>query len=283
MPAWQIVAFAVGALVLVILGVAVGRLVPLFGGSPEPTPTATRASTPTAVAPTPAAGASPTAGSAGSAPGLTASPTVAAAGSPAAGPKPTLAPGVLLADSFDNAEVGQLPRVSARPNDYIFAYERGEYVINKINAALPAAPIVFLPGTYDNTVIAVDVRIVGDAASRYAFVVCRDQSSGGQAKQYRASIVPEGRRVILSRWDDGTQKVLSESRDDEAINTGGAVNRLELRCAGPKVSAAVNGKTLVSADDMTLNRGEHGVGAGTFAGVDGTLEARFDNLSVSAP
>src|SRR5262249_37887214 len=213
-----------------------------------------------AASPAPAPGqASPVA--AGNSTSLAASPTIP--------PKPTNAPGVLLADTFENAEIGQLPRVSARPTDYVFAYDRGEYVITKINAALPAAPIVFLPGTYDNTVLAIDVRIMGDVTSRYAFVVCRDQSSGGQAKQYRASIVPDGRRLILSRWDDGTQRVLSEVRDDPAINPGNASNRLELRCAGAKISAVVNGKTLASADDMTLNRGDQGLGAGTFAGVDG--------------
>jgi hypothetical protein len=203
--------------------------------------------------------------------------------SPPAPAKPTNPPGVFLSDSFENAEIGQLPRVSARPDDYTFAYDDGEYVIRKINEKLPAAPIVFLPGSYDNTVIGVDVRIVGDAGSRYAFVVCRDQSSGGQAKQYRASIVPEGRRLILSRWDEGSQRVLAETRDDGAINPGNATNRLELTCSNAKISAAVNGKTLVSADDMTLSRGDQGIGAGTFAGVDGTLEAHFDNLEIRAP
>jgi hypothetical protein len=190
---------------------------------------------------------------------------------------------VLLSDTFENAEIGQLPRVSPRPNDYTFAYDGGEYVIQKINEKLPAAPIVFLPGSYDNSVIAVDIRIVGDVASRYAFVVCRDQSSGGQARQYRASIVPEGRRLIVSRWDDGNQRVLAESRDDPAINPGNGTNRLELRCANARISAAVNGKILASADDMTLNRGDQGLGAGTFAGVDGTLEAHYDNLQIRQP
>ena len=62
-----------------------------------------------------------------------------------------------------------------RPNDYVFSYDRGEYVINKINAALQAAPMVVLNGPYDNTVIAIDVRLMGDVASRYAFLVCRNQ------------------------------------------------------------------------------------------------------------
>ena len=43
-------------------------------------------------------------------------------------------PGVLLADNFERARrYGQLPRTSSRPNDYAFNYDRGEYVITKIN------------------------------------------------------------------------------------------------------------------------------------------------------
>lgn len=276
----NIVVWAVVALVLVLVGLTVWRWVPFAGSAPTPTPTMAPAAASPTVASAPA---TPAPGAQASPVGLGSTGPGGASASPVVSPKPTNAPGVLLSDTFENAEIGQLPRVSARPNDYVFAYDRGEYVINKINAALPAAPIVFLPGSYENTVIAVDVRIVGDAASRYAFVVCRDQSSGGQAKQYRASIVPEGRRLILSRWDDGSQRVLSEVRDDAAINPGNAVNRLELSCAGAKISAAVNGKTLVSADDTTLNRGDQGLGAGTFAGVDGTLEARYDNLEIKSP
>ena len=190
---------------------------------------------------------------------------------------------MLLADTFDRPDIGQLPRTSPRPNDYTFTYDAGEYVITKINAALAAAPIVFAPGSFSNSVVAVDVRIMGNVASRYAFVVCRDQSTGGQTKQYRASLVPEGRRVILSRWDSGTQRVLSEARDEPAVRTGNTANRLELRCAGVRIAAVVNGKVVATADDMTLDKGEHGLGAGTFAGVEGTLEARFDNLEVRQP
>lgn len=306
LPAWQIVGLGIGALVLVVIGMALGLMVPLRGASTPPPasgqvdPTVVAATTPTSAS---TAAASPAVAATLQTGGPAPSPSPAVAVKPASPPtvalKPTAPPpsppsssgqavppnppGVLLADNFERAETGQLPRTSARPNDYVFSYDGGEYVINKINAALPAAPIVFLPGSYENTIIAVDVRIMGDAASRYAFVVCRDQSSGGQAKQYRASVVPEGRRLILSRWDEGNQRVLAEARDEAAINTGNAKNRLELRCAGAKISAAVNGQVIATADDMTLSRGDHGVGAGTFAGVEGTLEARFDTLEVRAP
>jgi len=180
-------------------------------------------------------------------------------------------------------DFGQLPRQSARPGDFTFAYDRGEYVITKVNATLNVAPFVLAPGVRDNSVIEVDVRLMGDVTSRYAFVVCRDQSSTTGSKQYRASIVPAERRLILSRWDDGSQRVLMEARDEPTIQSGNASNRLALRCAGTRIEASVNGKVVAGADDMTLNRGGHGLGIGTFAGVEGTLEGRFDNLVVRNP
>jgi hypothetical protein len=198
-------------------------------------------------------------------------------------PKPTNAPGVLLAESFDRAETGQLPRQSSRPNDYVFNYDGGEYVISKINAAMQAAPMVILNGPYDNTVIAVDVRLMGDVRSRYAFLACRHQTSAAMSKHYRASVVPGTRELILSRWDDGQERVLASVVNEPAINPGNAKNRLELRCAGTRISASVNGKVLASKDDMTLSRGDHGVGAGSFTGVEGTLEARYDNLEIRVP
>ena len=309
MPVWQIAALGAGAVVLVIVGVVLGRIVPLPGSS-TPTPTSVAAGTPTLAATgTPGAigqGASPVptpgGGSpvvSGGSPVAVGSPQIAAPSpspspavavkptspppSPTAAPKPTNAPGVILADNFDRPEFGQLLRTSPRPNDYTFSYDGGEYVINKTNPTLPSAPIVFLPGSYDNTIIAVDIRLMGDVTSRYAFVVCRDQSTGGQARQYRASMVPDERRLILSRWDDGNQRVLATVSDEPAINPGNARNRLELRCAGARIAASVNGKVVASADDMTLNRGDQGIGAGTFSGVVGTLEARFDNLEVRQP
>lgn len=66
-----------------------------------------------------------------------------------------------------------------------------------------------------------------------------------------------------------TQRVLSEARDDPAIRTGNEANRLELRCAGLRIEASVNGKVVASADDTTLDRGEHGIVAGMFSGVEG--------------
>ena len=299
MPAWQIVGLGVGALVLVIVGVAVGRMGPLPGRS-TPTPTAGAGATPTQAAtvgpPTStqaaaakvnspvAAGTSQAASAPSPKPVVAVKPTAppkptSPPPSPTVPPKPTNAPGVLVADDFERAEIGQLPRTSSRPNDYVFSYDRGEYVINKINAALQIAPMVILNGPYDNTVIAIDVRLMGDVSSRYGFVVCRNQPAA-QSKHYRASIAPDGRRLILSRWDDGQERTLATVRDEPAINPGNARNRLELRCAGAKISASVNGKVLASVDDMTLSRGDHGVGAGAFSGTQGTIEARYDNLEI---
>jgi hypothetical protein len=304
MPAWQLVSLGVGALVLVVVGVALGRMVPLPGRS-TPTPTIVVAATPTVAATAtvpatvqaaPAKPGSPVAvGSPQAAPASSPSPVVAVKPtspavtptspppSPTVPPKPANPPGVLLADNFERAEAGQLPRTSSRPNDYVFNYDRGEYVISKINPALQAAPMAILNGPYDNTVIAIDVRIMGDVASRYVFLVCRNQSTSGQSKHYRATIVPDGRQFILSRWDDGQERMLSKLINEPSVNPGNAKNRLELRCAGTKISASVNGKVVASADDMTLSRGDHGVGTGAFTGVQGTIEARYDNLEIRVP
>jgi hypothetical protein len=89
--------------------------------------------------------------------------------------------------------------------------------------------------------------------------------------------------LFLSRWDDGQERTLASVRDDPAINPGNAKNRLELRCVGAKITASVNGKALASVDDLTLTRGDHGMGTGAFTGVQGTLDARYDNLEVRVP
>ncbi|MGE3912014.1 MAG: protein kinase [Chloroflexota bacterium] len=349
MRAWYIAGIGGVAVLLVVIGVALGRYLPGMGESATPTATASRVAEATAtavpstavpvavsptsqpgaggspivVAPSPSAVLSPTAQSVAQAtlpapppptpppplPTLAATPRISppqptrvvpstlppVPPKPGSAPKPATPPGapnaappagrpgVLLADTFDRADGGQLPSTSPRPDDYLFAYERGEYVVRKVNPTLAAAPIVFVKREFENTVIAVDVRLVGDVGARYAFVVCRDSSAGGQTRQYRVSIVPEQRRVILSRWDAGNQSVLAETRDNPAVQAGSGTNRLELRCAGTKIEAIVNGKSVAAAEDGTLTSGEHGLGAGTFAGVEGTLEARFDNLEVRSP
>lgn len=311
MPAWQLIGLGVGALVLVVAGVAIGRMVPLPGRS-TPTPTIVVVATPTATVPTKPSTPSATAQAVSSpssvavnptspptpapkptspptaAPKPTSPPTAAptptgSPPSPTPPPKPTNPPGVLLAENFERAETGQLPRTSSRPNDYVFSYDRGEYVINKINAAAQIAPMVILNGPYDNTVIAVDIRLMGDVRSRYGFLACRHQTTATLSKHYRASVVPDGREMILSRWDDGQERKLHTVSDEPSINPGNGKNRLELRCAGTRISVTVNGKVLASVDDMTLSRGDHGVGTGAFTGTQGTIEARYDNLEIRVP
>ena len=106
---------------------------------------------------------------------------------------------------------------------------------------------------------------------------------------YDSTSTNDGHMTMRLTFEIGTDidiaqvQALSTVRDESAINPGNAKNRLELRCAGAKISAVVNGKVLASVDDMTLNRGDHGVGVGAFTGIQGTLEARYDNLEIRAP
>src|SRR5215212_7159575 len=136
---WQLAGLGLAAAALLIVGAVLGRLLPVPGGTPSQTPPAIAAATAPPATPGAAIQAKPTAPTTPAASAASAaSPTIpqpaSAVSAPTVPPRPTNAPGVLLADTFDSPEIGQLPRVSARAADYTFAYDRGEYVINKLNA-----------------------------------------------------------------------------------------------------------------------------------------------------
>lgn len=204
-----------------------------------------------------------------------------AATAPTAVPSPT--PKVLLSDAFDRPDTGQLSRSSPNPQDYTYAYSEGEYVVAIVNPDLQQSQGVLVPGTYDDSVLAVDVRLVGDVVQRHVSVACRVEGAGGQLKKmFQATLVPNDRGLILVSWEAGAPHNRVEARDP-GIETGNGWNHVELRCDGAKISASVNGKTVASLDDPSPSKGLHSIGTGTFAGTKGTVEARFDNLEIRMP
>ena len=86
---------------------------------------------------------------------------------------------------------------SSRPQEYAFAYDAGEYVVRKVNPDLPAAPVVYVAGRFDDVVVAVDARIVEPTGARYALAVCRDATADGRF-QYPDSARAEGLVSVLS-------------------------------------------------------------------------------------
>jgi hypothetical protein len=136
--------------------------------------------------------------------------------------------------------------------------------------------------SYADSVISVDARLVGDEAARFLVVACRAQP-GSASKEYRAILDPHEHTLELRRSESGTSTRLSW-RFNPSIKTGNERHRLSLSCIGDTISASVGGDT-ISAADSTYRAGQHWVGVGVYTNVDGvpvegTAEARFDNLEI---
>src|SRR5207245_4640504 len=80
------------------------------------------------------------------------------------------------------------------------------------------------------------------------------------------------------RYNDGTATPMTDGIASAAIRRGNETNRLELGCAGPTISATVNGTRAVAVGDGTFQQGQSRVAA--FAPRT-TVQARIDNLVVT--
>ena len=153
-------------------------------------------------------------------------------------------------------------------------------MLRKLDPTRTGGPVVWLPGTFGDAVLAVDARLVGDAENRYVQVFVRDQgATDSPAGAYIFSVAPATARYRLARTEGARTTVLATGTSP-AIKGGNEVNRLELSAAGATVSAGMNGAPVALARDATLSEGRMGIMVGTSAEAL-TAEARFDNLVVS--
>ena len=199
-------------------------------------------------------------------------------------PSPTARPGaatILLADDFEDANVGWLPTSSPRPSDYQVGYEAGRYFIRKVNPDWDGLPSAFLPGSYADASIEVQVEVVGVAGEplgRSVALFCRQVGNRG----YRAVVDVDGGAFWLSRDDSSTQKVrLTEPSPSSSLRAGNARNHLELTCAGPTIAFAINGTNVAVVHDSHYGEGGFGISMARFQGSPGTAEAWLDDLVLS--
>ena len=182
---------------------------------------------------------------------------------------------VLLADNFDDAELGLLPQFSPNPA-YDRGYDEGEYFIRKLDPEFTRLPLGVIPGSYGDTMLAIDARIVGESEGRYIALECRRSATGW----YRAYVDTTQGRFWLARWDGDDEILLTERMPSDAIAAGDEVNHLELTCAGNVVGLGANGTELANVQDGTYSAGGLAIGASVFTTSRNTVEARFDNLVV---
>ncbi len=193
----------------------------------------------------------------------------------------TPAPGtVLLADDFNDPARGQLPRASPDESLYHFGYQDGEYVSQRISMDGTRYATVLLPGTYTNTTLAVDVRLVGDTNQRVSSFECRRQR-GVDEQQYRLEMQPATGSLRLLRFQAGVETDLMPWTPAGAIRGGNETNRVELTCAGETLRARINGVQMAEVQDSALQDGSLAISAGV---LDRRLlsDGRFDNLMVTA-
>jgi hypothetical protein len=200
---------------------------------------------------------------------------------PVASPLPTATmqpsgPGtVLLADNFDDVSRPNFPLAPVGQNRSQ-GYVDGQYEL--INGDVGGNPVpAILPGTYANSSIAIDVRVFGGPESRGGYVTCRQRLDAGAGidEGYRLLLRPGSGELLLQRFNpSGVVTLLTQP--STAIRRGDAVNRIELTCSGPSISATINGTPVASVQDTTYTSGQHRFGV-IGAGATG----RFDNLLVT--
>jgi len=188
---------------------------------------------------------------------------------------PPLLGEVLLADNFDDSEAGLLPSSSPSPA-YARGYDGGEYFIQKLDPEFTRLPLGIIPGSYADTTLTIDARVVGDTEGRYLALECRRSPLGW----YRVYVDPGGGRFWLARWDEDAETLLTARTPSEAIAQGNETNHLELTCAGSLITLAVNGTEVAKVQDSAYSSGGLAIGASVFTTSRNTAEARFDNLVV---
>ena len=184
---------------------------------------------------------------------------------------------VLLSDDFEDSSVGVLPTTAREFDRFPRGYVDGEYMIQKADPGTANTAVAQAPQTFVDLAAAVDVRFASETPDQYVELACRRVAGPEGSNGYYLIVNPDRGRFRLIRRDKGTIHPLVQ-RESPAINPAGAINRLELTCAGTTIAASINGAPVAAVRDATHVQGAVAIAAGAPSG--STAEARFDNLVV---
>jgi dienelactone hydrolase len=196
---------------------------------------------------------------------------------------------VLLQDDLNSTQGGALPTASADPAHYDAGYANGEYEValkGHASADTPMQAEMTLPGTFQDSTIAVDAELLNPNPSALLQLACRSQ---GPTSQYRFTFRPATSMFSITRWITLPQ-LAPDSRPEflgwssPAIHPGEATNHVELRCAGTTIEGRINGVTVASIQDNTYVAGQAWIGVAEAAGPNiggAPTIAHFHNLVVT--
>jgi hypothetical protein len=185
---------------------------------------------------------------------------------------------VLLADNFADRINGVMPLVSPVPNAYSFSYVEGEYAITQTNPRYPAPLYVSVPGSYRDTTLAVDLRLVEEIDNRLLLIGCRDGDHDMETG-YMAAMEPTTGLAGLAKFTSAGLVPLTDLEISDAFLLGSVNNRFELTCAETQISLSINGEELFSVTDRSYRDG--GLWIGAVAGDIENVVARLGNLVVT--
>lgn len=194
-------------------------------------------------------------------------------------PRPSVAPEtVLLADRFDDPARGALP--IAIISDYVrTGYNNGEYQIAGVSSAAVGAPYVALPGSYTDTTLTVDARVVGETDQRHFTLYCR---TSGERFTFLDITLSSGEVVIWRATNYGASQTPMVFPPAESIRRGNASNRFQLSCSGATISATANGVLIASLeDDGAVAFGGAALGCLALLPGQPTCDVRLDNLTLT--
>jgi len=205
----------------------------------------------------------------------TAPPTVAPP--PAAGALPAT---ILAQDGFSDPKTGILEN-SAGDSHYQLGYSGGEYVVKLTDPNYSTIPEEFIPNSYDDATLAVDVRMIDSADNRFVVLGCRygDTNTG-----YRVWVdFGAGTYRLFAVESNADLRYLRNEQASPAILKGTATNRVALTCSGSTIAVSINGTNVASVKDAKAeySTGQFLIGASTYTDHPQTIETHFDNLVVT--
>jgi hypothetical protein len=182
-------------------------------------------------------------------------------------------------DTMDSEADGLLSTVSPDPAIVSFAYQDGTFVMQAPNQASPKEILTDIKTpSMEGTQVLFDISISGDVNLKYVVVGCR--AGPGHTGYQLAVNLDIGEATLRSR-DGEYSQVLGRTEEPIALNTGPTMNQIGIVCEDTRISAIVNGVTVLIAFDTVYTDGYSYLGVGSRVGASGGLTATFDNLTVA--
>ncbi len=182
-------------------------------------------------------------------------------------------------DTMDSEADGLLSTVSPDPAIVSFAYQDGTFVMQAPNQASPKEILTDIKTpSLEGTQVLFDVSISGDVNLKYVVVGCR---AGPGHTGYQLAVDLDTAEATLRSRDGEFSQVLDRTDEPFALNSGATMNQIGIVCEDTRISAIVNGVTVLTAFDPVYTDGYSYLGVGSKVGASGGLTATFDNLTVA--